>query len=89
MQQGPVSVTLPKPDQWLGSITNSVPIYSQTATTTTAPPIPCPEIAPPLHARAQSDPFDAGWADIRQSSVTNPFIVPNTTQAFQVFIIFS
>ncbi|XP_014221157.1 protein numb isoform X4 [Trichogramma pretiosum] len=36
-----------------------------------------------------ADPFDAEWAEIaarnlRQASLTNPFIVPNTTQAFQV-----
>ena len=38
----------------------------------------------------QSDPFDAEWAEIaarnlrQANSTTNPFIVPNTTQAFQV-----
>ncbi|XP_058809336.1 protein numb isoform X2 [Phymastichus coffea] len=35
------------------------------------------------------DPFDSEWAEIatrnlRQASTTNPFIMPNTTQAFQV-----
>ncbi|XP_043683897.1 protein numb isoform X2 [Vespula pensylvanica] len=99
--------TLPKPEQWLGSITGAVPVVS------TAPqPISSvsqastsPRRAPPLHARAlslgsaamsgqasrggPSDPFDAEWAEIaarnlRQSTTTNPFVVPNATQAFQV-----
>ncbi|XP_076645791.1 NUMB endocytic adaptor protein isoform X3 [Halictus rubicundus] len=99
----PVSTTsaLPKPEQWLGSITGSVPpssarspLQGQTS----------PRRAPPLHARAlslgsaamnqtsrtgPSDPFDAEWAEIaarnlRQASTTNPFIMPNATQAFQV-----
>ncbi|KAL2723227.1 protein numb isoform X3, partial [Vespula maculifrons] len=98
--------TLPKPEQWLGSITGAVPVVS------TAPqPISSvsqastsPRRAPPLHARAlslgsaatsgqasrggPSDPFDAEWAEIaarnlRQSTTTNPFVVPNATQAFQ------
>ncbi|XP_076289530.1 NUMB endocytic adaptor protein isoform X2 [Lasioglossum baleicum] len=98
----PVSTTsaLPKPEQWLGSITGSVP-----------PPVrsplqgpTSPRRAPPLHARAlslgsaalnqtsrtgPSDPFDAEWAEIaarnlRQANNTNPFIMPNATQAFQV-----
>ncbi|KAJ8669823.1 hypothetical protein QAD02_001082 [Eretmocerus hayati] len=106
----PSSSALPKPDQWLGSVTTQ-------ATTSVAPapgpipPVVAPRRAPPLHARAMSlgsanvptptarvttsttataDPFDAEWADIaarnlsRQSSTTNPFIMPNTTQAFQV-----
>ncbi|XP_031829256.1 NUMB endocytic adaptor protein isoform X2 [Nomia melanderi] len=99
----PVSATaaLPKPEQWLGSITGSVPPSarspSQIGQTS-------PRRAPPLHARAlslgsaamsqasrtgPSDPFDAEWAEIaarnlRQSSTTNPFIMPNATQAFQV-----
>lgn len=77
------SVNLPKPDQWLGSITSSVPT-SQTQPT--VPPVPAPRRAPPIHARALSDPFDAGWADLKGSSTTNPFIVPNTTQAFQVIL---
>ncbi|XP_011266070.1 protein numb isoform X1 [Camponotus floridanus] len=90
---------LPKPEQWLGSITGSVPS-----------PVPqqvpaSPRRAPPLHARAlslgsaamgqasrggPSDPFDVEWAEIaarnlRQSTTTtNPFIMPNATQAFQV-----
>ncbi|XP_033216650.1 protein numb isoform X2 [Belonocnema kinseyi] len=95
------SVDLPKPEQWLGSVTGSVPPPSVQS----VPPIPSsPRRAPPLHARAQSlgssalsqtstrgptDPFDAEWAEIaarnlRQASQTNPFIMPNTTQAFQV-----
>ncbi|XP_020278352.1 protein numb isoform X2 [Pseudomyrmex gracilis] len=88
---------LPKPEQWLGSITSSVPspVPQQTS----------PRRAPPLHARAlslgsaamsgqasrsgPSDPFDVEWAEIaarnlRQASTTNPFIMPNATQAFQV-----
>nr|XP_012229045.1 PREDICTED: protein numb isoform X1 [Linepithema humile] len=87
---------LPKPEQWLGSITGSVP--------SPAPQQTSPRRAPPLHARAHSlgsaamsqtsrggpsDPFDVEWAEIaarnlRQSTTTNPFIVPNATQAFQV-----
>ncbi|XP_014471076.1 PREDICTED: protein numb isoform X3 [Dinoponera quadriceps] len=88
---------LPKPEQWLGSITGSVP--------SPVPQVPVsPRRAPPLHARAHSlgsaamsqasrggpsDPFDVEWAEIaarnlRQSSTTNPFIMPNATQAFQV-----
>ncbi|XP_035724770.1 protein numb-like isoform X1 [Vespa mandarinia] len=101
--------TLPKPEQWLGSITGAVPVstapqstssVSQQASSTS------PRRAPPLHARAlslgsaamsgqasrggPSDPFDAEWAEIaarnlRQSATTtNPFVVPNATQAFQV-----
>lgn len=95
----PSNTNLPKPDQWLGSVT--------TQATSAAPPVfsTSPRRAPPLHARALSlgsaampptsnrtgaaDPFDAEWAEIaarnlRQASTTNPFIVPNTTQAFQV-----
>lgn len=90
---------LPKPEQWLGSITGSVPSPG-------AQQVPAsPRRAPPLHARAHSlgsaamgqasrggpsDPFDVEWAEIaarnlRQSTTTtNPFIMPNTTQAFQV-----
>ncbi|XP_032684758.1 protein numb isoform X2 [Odontomachus brunneus] len=88
---------LPKPEQWLGSITGSVP--------SPVPHVPVsPRRAPLLHARAHSlgsaamsqtsrggpsDPFDVEWAEIaarnlRQSSTTNPFIMPNATQAFQV-----
>ncbi|XP_025157619.1 protein numb isoform X2 [Harpegnathos saltator] len=88
---------LPKPEQWLGSITGSVP--------SPVPQVPVsPRRAPPLHARAHSlgsaamsqasrggpsDPFDVEWAEIaarnlRQASTTNPFIMPNATQAFQV-----
>uniref|UniRef100_A0A0C9R5Y7 Numb_1 protein n=1 Tax=Fopius arisanus TaxID=64838 RepID=A0A0C9R5Y7_9HYME len=84
---------LPRPDQWLGSVTGAV-APSQT-----------PRRAPPLHARALSlgsasvspstgarpnDPFDAEWAEIaarnlrQANAATNPFIVPNATQAFQV-----
>ncbi|XP_072745065.1 protein numb isoform X2 [Anoplolepis gracilipes] len=90
---------LPKPEQWLGSITSSVP-------SPVPPQVPAsPRRAPPLHARAlslgsaamgqasrggPSDPFDVEWAEIaarnlRQSTTTtNPFIMPNATQAFQV-----
>ncbi|CAD1470183.1 unnamed protein product [Heterotrigona itama] len=100
VQPVPTTATLPKPEQWLGSITSSVPssvqspLQGQTS----------PRRAPPLHARAlslgsaamgqatrtgPSDPFDAEWAEIaarnlRQASTTNPFIMPNATQAFQV-----
>jgi len=98
VQPLPSAAGLPKPEQWLGSITGSVPS-----------PVPqqvpaSPRRAPPLHARAHSlgsaamsqasrggpsDPFDVEWAEIaarnlRQSTTTNPFIMPNTTQAFQV-----
>ncbi|XP_016838195.1 protein numb homolog isoform X3 [Nasonia vitripennis] len=95
----PSTTNLPKPDQWLGSVT--------TQATSATPPVfsTSPRRAPPLHARALSlgsaamppttartgaaDPFDAEWAEIaarnlRQASTTNPFIMPNTTQAFQV-----
>ncbi|XP_043499892.1 protein numb isoform X2 [Polistes fuscatus] len=108
--------TLPKPEQWLGSITGAVPV-STTAPQAISSSIPpqsssSPRRAPPLHARAlslgsaamsagggqvsqgrggggPSDPFDAEWAEIaarnlRQSTTTNPFVVPNATQAFQV-----
>lgn len=87
---------LPKPEQWLGSITGSVPSPAQQATVS-------PRRAPPLHTRAHSlgsaamsltsrgpsDPFDVEWAEIasrnmQQSTTTNPFIMPNATQAFQV-----
>ncbi|XP_076680499.1 NUMB endocytic adaptor protein isoform X3 [Andrena cerasifolii] len=91
---------LPKPEQWLGSITGSVPPSVQSSSQGQT----SPRKAPPLHARAlslgsaamgqgprtgPSDPFDAEWAEIaarnlRQSSATNPFIMPNATQAFQV-----
>lgn len=91
---------LPKPEQWLGSVTGSVP----PPTVQSVPPIaPSPRRAPPLHSRALSlgsaglsqptrgpaDPFDAEWAEIaarnlRQAAQTNPFIMPNATQAFQV-----
>ena len=94
------SVDLPKPEQWLGSVTGSVPPPSVQS----VPPVPTsPRRAPPLHSRAlslgsaalnqstrgPSDPFDAEWAEIaarnlRQASQTNPFIMPNATQAFQV-----
>ncbi|KAL0104194.1 hypothetical protein PUN28_017130 [Cardiocondyla obscurior] len=86
---------LPKPEQWLGSITGSVPSSQQAAVS--------PRRAPPLHTRAHSlgsaamsltsrgpsDPFDVEWAEIasrnmQQSTTTNPFIMPNATQAFQV-----
>lgn len=87
---------LPKPEQWLGSVTGSVP----PPTVQSVPPVPSsPKRAPPLHSRAlslgsqpsrgPSDPFDAEWAEIaarnlRQAAQTNPFIMPNATQAFQV-----
>lgn len=96
----PVSTAtgLPKPEQWLGSITGSVPSTVQSPSQTS------PRRAPPLHARAlslgsaamgptsrggPSDPFDADWAEIaarnlRQATTTNPFIMPSATQAFQV-----
>ncbi|XP_076749663.1 NUMB endocytic adaptor protein isoform X2 [Xylocopa sonorina] len=98
----PVSTTaaLPKPEQWLGSITSSVPSSVQSSSHGQT----SPRRAPPVHARAlslgsaamgqasrtgPSDPFDAEWAEIaarnlRQSGTTNPFIMPNATQAFQV-----
>ncbi|XP_043257229.1 protein numb homolog isoform X2 [Colletes gigas] len=98
----PVATTaaLPKPEQWLGSITGAVPSSVQSPSQDQT----SPRRAPPLHARAlslgsaamgqtsrtgPSDPFDAEWAEIaarnlRQSSTTNPFIMPNATQAFQV-----
>lgn len=101
-QVQPVSTTtvLPKPEQWLGSITGSVPSSVQSPSQGQT----SPRRAPPLHARAlslgsaamgqatragPSDPFDAEWAEIaarnlRQASTTNPFIMPNATQAFQV-----
>lgn len=95
-----ISSTLPKPEQWLGSVTGSV---AQPVQSVVSPPQQSRR-APPLHSRALSlgsaamstgttrstDPFDAEWAEIaarnlRQSNAaTNPFIVPNTTQAFQV-----
>lgn len=100
---------LPKPEQWLGTVTGSVvkpPIQSSSSSTSVVPPQPMPRRAPPLHSRALSlgssvittthprsaattDPFDVEWAEIaarnlRQSNATNPFIVPNTTQAFHV-----
>lgn len=93
----PVSTvtSLPKPEQWLGSVTESV---------TPIPKVPHgPRRAPPLHTRAHSlgsaalnqtsrggptDPFDAEWAEIAarnlRQSTTNPFVVSNATQAFQV-----
>ncbi|KAG7205002.1 hypothetical protein KM043_005386 [Ampulex compressa] len=96
----PVSTAagLPKPEQWLGSITGAVPTQPLSQVHTS------PRRAPPLHARAHSlgsaamshvprggpsDPFDAEWAEIaarnlRQSTATNPFIMPNATQAFHV-----
>ncbi|XP_043277840.1 protein numb isoform X2 [Venturia canescens] len=93
---------LPKPEQWLGSVTGSVPTSVQMVA-----PVQqvAPRRAPPLHARALSlgsaamgnalrggisDPFDAEWAEIaarnlrQANATTNPFILPNTTQAFQV-----
>lgn len=100
--------TLPKPEQWLGSITQAVPTPPVTlpqSMTSTSHASTSPRRAPPLHARAlslgsaamsgqasrggPSDPFDAEWAEIaarnlRQSTTTNPFVVPNATQAFQV-----
>ncbi|CAK9797675.1 Protein numb [Anthophora plagiata] len=98
--QQSVPTALPKPEQWLGSITSSMPSSVQSPSQGQA----SPRRAPPLHARAlslgsagmgqttrtaSSDPFDAEWAEIaarnlRQSSTTNPFIMPNVTQAFQV-----
>ncbi|XP_014608981.1 PREDICTED: protein numb isoform X2 [Polistes canadensis] len=115
--------TLPKPEQWLGSITGAVPVSTTAPQAIASSSIPpqsssSPRRAPPLHARAlslgsaamsagvggggggqvsqgrgggggPSDPFDAEWAEIaarnlRQSTTTNPFVVPNATQAFQV-----
>ncbi|XP_011341588.1 protein numb isoform X2 [Ooceraea biroi] len=98
VQPLPSAAGLPKPEQWLGSITGSVPSPTQQVSAS-------PRRAPPLHARAHSlgsaamshqasrsgpsDPFDVEWAEIaarnlRQSTTTNPFIMPNATQAFQV-----
>nr|XP_012145364.1 PREDICTED: protein numb isoform X3 [Megachile rotundata] len=98
----PVAMTmpLPKPEQWLGSITSSVPSSVQSSSQGQT----SPRRAPSLHARAlslgsaamgpitrsgTSDPFDAEWAEIaaknlQQSNATNPFVMPNATQAFQV-----
>ncbi|KAF7380001.1 hypothetical protein HZH66_014356 [Vespula vulgaris] len=99
--------TLPKPEQWLGSITGAVPVVSAAPQpiSSVSQASTSPRRAPPLHARAlslgsaatsgqasrggPSDPFDAEWAEIaarnlRQSTTTNPFVVPNATQAFQV-----
>ncbi|XP_071566083.1 protein numb isoform X1 [Temnothorax nylanderi] len=86
---------LPKPEQWLGSITGAVPSSQQVTVS--------PRRAPFLHTRAHSlgsaamsltsrgpsDPFDVEWAEIasrnmQQSTTTNPFIMPNATQPFQV-----
>ncbi|XP_012253935.2 protein numb isoform X1 [Athalia rosae] len=88
------ATNLPKPEQWLGSVTGAV-----------VPIPPSPRRAPALHLRAHSlgsaagsqgfvsrggpsDPFDAEWAEIAarnlQQSTTNPFIMSNATQAFQV-----
>lgn len=93
-QQGIQAAHLPRPEQWLGSVTGAV-----------SPVPPSPRRAPALHLRAHSlgsaagsqafatrggpsDPFDAEWAEIAarnlQQSTTNPFIMPNATQAFQV-----
>ncbi|XP_061941339.1 protein numb isoform X9 [Apis cerana] len=100
VQSVSTTAALPKPEQWLGSITSSVPPSVQSPSQGQI----SPRRAPPLHARAlslgsaamnqatrtgPSDPFDAEWAEIaarnlRQSSTTNPFIMPNATQAFQV-----
>ncbi|XP_043792153.1 protein numb isoform X4 [Apis laboriosa] len=100
VQSVSTTTALPKPEQWLGSITSSVPPSVQSPSQGQI----SPRRAPPLHARAlslgsaamnqatrtgPSDPFDAEWAEIaarnlRQSSTTNPFIMPNATQAFQV-----
>jgi hypothetical protein len=105
MQQVPNTRSLPKPEQWLGSVTTQ-------ATGATHPNSSTPRRAPPLHTRAMSlgssamspgvsrtapsgggDPFDAEWAEIaarnlrQASTTTNPFIVPNTTQAFQVCLL--
>ncbi|XP_015189047.1 PREDICTED: protein numb isoform X2 [Polistes dominula] len=111
----PVSAAgnLPKPEQWLGSITGAVPVStttSQAISSSISQSSNSPRRAPLLHTRAlslgsaamsgqvsssrgggggPSDPFDAEWAEIaarnlRQSTTTNPFVVPNATQAFQV-----
>ncbi|XP_011637936.1 protein numb isoform X1 [Pogonomyrmex barbatus] len=98
VQPLPTAAGLPKPEQWLGSITGTVP-----SPVSQQMPV-SPRRAPPLHARAHSlgsaamsqnskggpsDPFDVEWAEIaarnlRQSGTTNPFIMPNAAQAFQV-----
>lgn len=107
MEQVQASGDLPKPEQWLGSVTGSVP-PPPPPTVQSVPPCPSNQRrAPPLHSRALSlgsaglhqqqpqstrgptDPFDAEWAEIaarnlRQAAQTNPFIMPNATQAFQV-----
>ncbi|CAG5083454.1 Similar to numb: Protein numb (Drosophila melanogaster) [Cotesia congregata] len=111
---------LPRPEQWLGTVTGLVSAASQSSgsgiisTVPSVPKVPIPpRRAPLLHARAHSlgssimpstistrsgiittDPFDAGWAelaapDLTKSSgstatTTNPFIVPNPSQTFQV-----
>ncbi|XP_046470798.1 protein numb isoform X1 [Neodiprion pinetum] len=94
LQPVTTAANLPKPEQWLGSVTGAVS------------PVPTsPRRAPALHLRAHSlgsaagsqtfasrggpaDPFDAEWAEIAarnlQQSTTNPFIMSNATQAFQV-----
>ncbi|XP_051154667.1 protein numb isoform X2 [Leptopilina boulardi] len=107
VEQVQASGDLPKPEQWLGSVTGSVP-PPPPPTVQSVPPCPSNQRrAPPLHSRALSlgsaglhqqqpqstrgptDPFDAEWAEIaarnlRQAAQTNPFIMPNATQAFQV-----
>ncbi|XP_011877380.1 PREDICTED: protein numb isoform X2 [Vollenhovia emeryi] len=85
---------LPKPEQWLGSITGSVPVSQANVSPRRAPPIhtrahSLGSAAMSLTSRGPSDPFDVEWAEIasrnmQQSSTTNPFIMPNATQAFQV-----
>lgn len=108
MEPVPASNNLPKPEQWLGTVTSSVPVSEPSDTVPAILPAPqSVRRGPPLHSRALSlgsasmsspsrggtnDPFDAEWAEVaaknlRQAaaaSTTNPFIMPNATQAFQV-----
>ncbi|XP_011500063.1 PREDICTED: protein numb [Ceratosolen solmsi marchali] len=90
---------LPKPEQWLGNVTTQATeaVPANSATPRRAPPLHTRAMSlgstgmSPNATRTgvTGDPFDAEWAEIaarnlRQASTTNPFIVPNTTQAFQV-----
>lgn len=96
----PSTTNVQKPDQWLDSMSTQAtsaapPVFSTSPRR--VPPLHArarsldSAAIPPTSARtAALDPFDAKWAEIdaahnlRQTSNTNPFIVPNTMQAFQV-----